>query len=104
MKVISSQRYLDEQMVADKLDGLAQSGAAYIECPIIDAEMTDLNGEDVYVMIDNHHTLAAARELGLEIRFETVANPYGDLHGDDLLEQCYMDSDWYYVETGTLVW
>lgn len=101
MKIISSQRYIDYDIVESKMEEIKD--CEYITLPIIDAEMKDLDGNDLFILVDGHHRKEAAEELGIEVKYEEVRNEYY-LVGDDLLLQCYMDSDWYYVDNGYLVW
>ena len=65
--------------------------------------MTDMDGNDLYILVDGHHRKEAAEELGIKIRYEEVKNVHG-VTGEALLDACYNDSDWYDVETGDLVW
>lgn len=101
MKVISSQRYINFDIVDQKIEEI--KGLDFVTLPIIESKMTDLDGNDLYILIDGHHRKEAAEELGIEVRYEEVINDY-IVTGEDLLGVCYMDSDWYYVETGKLVW
>lgn len=101
MKIISSQRYIDYNIVDRKIEEIKDETTVYL--PIIDAEMTDDEGNDLYVLIDGHHTKEAAEELGINIEYEEIEN-YFDLTGDNLLMACYMDSNWYYIDTGRNVW
>lgn len=50
------------------------------------------------IQVDGHHTLTAARELGIEIKFD-VREEANSLSGEDALEAHYNDGDWYNVET-----
>lgn len=50
------------------------------------------------IQADGHHTMAAARELGIEIRFVFSADPEG-LSGEVALDARWNDGDWYDVET-----
>jgi len=95
MKVISSQDYINYDIVEEKIAQL--DGQAFVTLPIVDTEM-DWDGERLFVLIDGHHRLEAAKEMGIEVRFEEVKDPEG-LTGDNLLEQRWIDTDWYYVET-----
>jgi len=101
MKVISSQRYVDWDIVAEKMAEL--EGETKIEIVVWETGLQDFNGEDVYVMGDKHHTRLAAIELGIEIEYVIDEHPEG-LTGEDLLEQSWMDSDWRYIDTDILVW
>lgn len=101
MKVISSQGYLNYGIVDQKIEEL--QGKKKIVLPIIDAEMKDADGNDLFILIDGHHRKAAAEELGLPIEYEEVENQHG-CTGEELLNCCWGDQDWYYVSTGYLVW
>ena len=98
MKVISSQRYLDENKVAEKVNELK---ARKVETLVL--EVWEVGFEDLYILGDGHHRLAAAKELGIKVKFVESKHPEG-LTGEDLLEQSWIDSDWYYIETGETVW
>lgn len=102
MKVISSQSYLDDEIVSEKMDALAENGVKRIVVPVINAKMKDYDGNDLYIMTDKHHTLKAAKELGIEIEFEETEG-YEGMSGEDILKAEYIDSDWYYVEDGGFV-
>lgn len=101
MKIISSQRFINYDIVDEKIEKYKNRES--ITLPIIDAGITDLDGNDLFILINGHHSKMAAEELGIEILYEEVPNEYG-LVGDDLLITVYMDSDWYYVDGGQLVW
>ncbi len=98
MKVISSQRYLDENKVAEKVDELKAERVETLEL-----EVWEVGFEDLYILKDGHHRLAAAKELGIKVEFVEGSHPEG-LTGENLLEQSWIDSDWYYIETGENVW
>lgn len=101
MKIISSQRHINYDIVEEKKEEL--KGAEYIVLPILDAEMVDLDGNNLFILTDGHHRKEAAEELGIEIRFEEISNQHY-LTGEELLNECWMDSNWYYIESGNLVW
>ena len=101
MRVISSQRYIDYSIVDEKIEEI--KGMDKVVLPIIDAEMTDENGNDLYILVDGHHRKEAAEELGIEVEYEEVENETG-LTGDALLEASYNDSDWYDTATGRCIW
>ena len=101
MKVISSQKYTNEETVAAKMEEMANE--TYVELPVVDIEMKDNDGNDLYSLIDGHHRLAAAKELGLEIRFVEEKESEG-LTGEAYLDARWMDSDWYDVITDVNVW
>ena len=93
--IISSQRYLSN-IVNEKIIKLKADKPAEV---VLGA--WDVKDYDCAVLYDGHHTLEAARQLGIPVRFEVVDHPEG-ISGDNLLEQAWMDSDWYEVETGRL--
>jgi hypothetical protein len=95
MKYISSQRYLDPEIVEAKKVELADVSSVSIPCSYVGT----INGTEYAMIADKHHTLAAARELGLEISFKVNTDPE-QLEGDALLEARYIDSSYYDIETG----
>lgn len=94
MKIISSQHYLDMDLVEEKIEELRGADRVEIPCWYVG----EIDGEEYAVQADGHHTLAAARALGIEVRFEIGEDPEG-LTGEDLLNQRYVDGDWYDVES-----
>lgn len=62
-----------------------------------------IDGEEYAAVVDRHHTLAAARELGLAVDF-VVGDDSEGLTGDDYLNARYIDSAWYDIETGIEIW
>ena len=94
MKVISSQHYIDWDIVEAKMRAILNDEFVEIPC----YEIGEVDGEELAIQADGHHTMAAARELGIEIRFVFSADPEG-LSGDAALSARWMDGDWYYVET-----
>lgn len=93
--IISSQRYIDNNILNAKIAQIEAEQPAEI---VLTA--WDVDGE-MAVLSDGHHTYEAAAQCDIPVRFEIVAHPEG-LSGDDLLEQAWMDSDWYNVDTGDL--
>lgn len=100
MKVISSQRFLDYSIVDEKIEEMKNETS--ISLPVVNSGLKDNNGEELFILVDGHHRREAAEELEINVEYEEVENEYG-VTGDDLLLTCYMDSDWFYVETGKLV-
>lgn len=100
MKVISSQRYLNYDIVDEKLKDMEHE--TVITLPVINSGLKDNTGEELFILVDGHHRKEAAEELGIEVEYEEVENEHG-VTGDELLEACYNDSDWYYVESEKLV-
>lgn len=65
MKIISSQHYLNWDTVEEKMNEI--EGMECVEIPC--CEIGEIDGEEYAVQIDCHHTLAAARELGIPVEF-----------------------------------
>ncbi|MFA5911833.1 MAG: hypothetical protein WC815_23885 [Vicinamibacterales bacterium] len=95
MRYISSQRYLDPETVETKKAELEDVESVSIPCSYVGI----INGVEYAMVADKHHTLAAARELGLEIEFDVSPDPEY-LEGEALLEARYIDSSYYNIETG----
>jgi hypothetical protein len=101
--IISSQRFLDEEKVADKLaarDFIVSISPAFVADFGID-------GATYQVVLDGHHSLAAAKIAGVDAEFVTVDESEHDAVAllaagkvDDFLAVTYIDSDYYNVETG----
>lgn len=100
MRIISSQRYINFDIVDEKIKEM--EGLDKITLPIVDAGMKNANGENLFILVDGHHRKEAAEELGIKVCYKEIKNEYGCI-GDELLESCWMDSDWYYVDNGRLV-
>ncbi len=94
MKIISSQHYLNWDIVEEKMNEIEGMESVEIPC----CEIGEINGVEYAVQIDGHHTLAAARELGITVEFTFNEDPEG-LTGDEYLSNHYMDGDWYDVES-----
>ena len=94
MKVISSQHYIDWDTVEKKMAAL--SGSKVVEIPCY--EIGEVDGEEYAIQADGHHTMAAARELGIEIRFVFSPDPEG-LSGKAALDARWIDGDYYNIET-----
>lgn len=101
MKVITSQGYRACEIVEAKKDVLA--GRTSIDLVVWETGLQDLDGEDVCILSDGHHTYEAAQELGLKINYIVENHPEG-LTGEDLLDVAWMDEDYHYLESGLLVW
>jgi len=106
MTIISSQHYINQDIVERKMTEIKDREYVLIPCSYVGI----IDGVEYAMQNDGHHTLAAARELGLEIRFSVDDDPEG-LTGEELLESRYMDGDYYDVETSnpayddfTFVW
>lgn len=101
--IISSQRYLDEAIVAAKL---ANRDVTVTLSPVF-----EVDGEQYQVVIDGHHRLEAARKLGVEpIYREATAQDCDRIlllergEVEAFLTDMWLDDDYYDVQTGSIVW
>ena len=101
MKVITSQSYINYDIVKEKIEAL--KNAEYVELPVWTTGLQDDDGEDLCILADGHHTYEAAVELGIELRFAETEHPDG-LTGERLLEGAWMDDDYHYLGTTMTVW
>jgi len=95
MTVLSSQRYLNELTVEEKKLELSGADSVSIPCSYVGI----IDGEEYAIIADGHHTLSAAKELGIKAIYNIQDDPER-LRGDELLEARYIDSAYYNVETG----
>ncbi len=103
MITISSQRYIDEEIVE------AKRAAADYE--VFVSPSFEVDGQIVRVVLDGHHSLAAALEAGEEPIFTEYDSTEHDaiclLEADDVegfLQATHMGDDYYNVETGKDIW
>lgn len=96
MTIISSQHDLVWDIVERKMDELTASGATSVTVPCW--YIGEIDGVQYAIQSDGHHTLQAARDLGIAVEYQMDDDPEG-LSGEDALEARWMDGDWYYVET-----
>lgn len=94
MTIISSQHFIDWEIVEKKMEEINGMSKVVIPCTYVGY----IDGVEYVMQNDGHHTLAAARELEIEVEFD-IAVDSEDLEGEELLEQRYNDGDWYNVET-----
>lgn len=95
--IISSQRHIDEAIVNEKIEQFESEQITEI---VLQTWAVGGEFDDMEMLFDGHHTFEAAQRLGITVRFEQVECPES-LTGEDLLEQFWMDSDWYDIETGS---
>jgi hypothetical protein len=99
-KTISSQKYLDDSIVAAKR-AAADYGVSLV--PVT------LDGDDYLVVCDGHHSLAAAKADGEEPDF-TVLDRSNELcqHArrdpQGFMASHQHDAEWYDIATGKDVW
>jgi hypothetical protein len=96
MKIISSQRHIDAETVEAK-----RASGDYV---VTLGKVITIDGEDYQVVIDGHHSLAAANLDGVapEYRIATVTECDREAIEDveDYLLGHWIDSDYYDVRTG----
>lgn len=100
--IISSQRYLDPDIVRRK--------AAKFKIFVVRTVEVELRGARYRVLLDGHHNLAAARLAGIEptwrgpsTKTQRVMRDVGPEKFAAMLINNLTDSDWYYVDTGDVV-
>lgn len=98
--LISSQRYIDWDVVAEKI-----AAADYVVNVTPEFEIEGVGA--VRAIIDGHHSYAAAIEAGVSPVFVELTATENDrialINSGDIdgyLEAAYHDSTWYDVETG----
>ena len=103
MQTISSQHYLDDAIVAAK--------RAARDYTVTVSPAFAYDGEIIRVVLDGHHSLAAAKADGVAPEFVEADKQNNDRvalieRGEyaDFLELSYMDGDWYNIETGAYPW
>lgn len=101
MKVITSQSYLDPEIVEAKKEQLA--GVSSVDLIVWTTNLQDLDGEDVCILSDGHHTYAAATEMGIEVNFVAEDHPEG-IDGEALLDAAWMDGEYHYLGSSVTVW
>lgn len=98
--LISSQRYLSEETVEAK--------RVSKDYEVTLGKLITVDGVDYRVVIDGHHSLAAANADGVNPTYSIATATECDRESiDDLdqyLESHWIDSDYYDVETGKNVW
>lgn len=98
-RLISSQRYLDEQVLLEKIEGE--------DFEIFVSPLFRIDGVAYRVLMDGHHSLAAAREVGVEPDVVVMDTSMSDRlflleagNVEGFLEAEWMGEDWYDVDTG----
>jgi len=101
-KILSSQRHVDESIVAEKR---ADADYAVTVSPVL-----SYDDEEYVVVLDGHHSLEAARRDGVEPEYIVADSSTCDyLHlaesdPEEFLNLARIDSDYYDVETGVVEW
>lgn len=103
MKIISSQRYIDEDIVSSKIE----AG----DFDVMLSPEFEVDGEVFCVVLDGHHSLAAAAQSGNAPAYHTADAGDHDAVAliargeiDDFLVATHMGDDYYDIETGMQVW
>ncbi len=100
--IISSQAYREDEIIEKKINN---SDFEVLVSPEFDYE-----GEVFQVVIDGHHSYEAAIKTGNKPIYIVATSQdvdYIELLKTDVelfLETTYIDSDWYYLESGMNVW
>ncbi|MDF3929850.1 hypothetical protein [Pseudomonas putida] len=100
--LISSQRYLNREVVARK--------AAKFKVFVVRTVDLAMRGRVYRIILDGHHNLAAARLIGAEpkwkgppAKFERMMSSMSAQSLADFLINNLTDSDWYFHDTGQVV-
>ena len=96
MTYISSQQFRDWDIVDEKIAELEADNVQIVTVPCWYVGVVD--GVEYAVVSDKHHTMEAARQLGITVEFEVEDDPEG-LTGEDLLTVRNFGEDYYNVET-----
>jgi len=98
--LISSQRHID--------DAIVEAKRAARDYTVTIGKAVEIDGVIYRVVIDGHHSWAAARADGVapEMVIASVADCDREAIEDicEYLESHWIDSDWYDIETGHAVW
>ena len=102
-RTISSQHHIDDEIVgAKRADG---------DYEVLVSPEFEIKGMMVRIVLDGHHSLAAAKADGVEPEWIEASARDDDRIGllndgkiDDFLSTTWMDGDYYDVETGEMVW
>jgi hypothetical protein len=102
--IISSQRFLDENIIEEKK--LNEDYEVMLSPEFI------IDGEKYQVILDGHHSLAAAISNGVDPEYWTADASDHDAimilddceDPDEFLMAVHMGNDYYNVETGVDVW
>jgi hypothetical protein len=100
--LITSQSYIDEQIVASKIE------AGDFE--VLVSPAFEIDGRMIRVILDGHHSFEAARRAGIEAEITEQTARDDDRVAlieagqiETFLEVAYMDSEYRFAETGAYV-
>jgi hypothetical protein len=101
--IISSQRYVDEEIVAEKI--------AAEDFEVMLSPEFEIDGATYQIVLDGHHSLQAAKQAGVAPSFWVADCSDHDAIGlleagaiDDFMIAVHMGNDYYNTETGKDVW
>lgn len=101
--IISSQRYINDAIVSEKIQNK--------DFKVSLSPEFELEGQKYQVVLDGHHSLKAAIQSGAEPELETAAESENDniaiLNSGDIegfLEAVHIDSDYYDTKTEKDIW
>lgn len=101
--IISSQRFTDAEIVAEKIEAE--------DFEVLVSPVFRVGGEDFMVILDGHHSYAAAKAAGVEPCFVTADCSQHDAVAlldrglvDDFMLAVHLGDNYYDVETGRDVW
>ncbi len=100
--IISSQRYLDDNIVYNYIEQFTNETPKSITVPCYRVYKI-VDGKELYALADGHHRHEAALTLGIPVEYDLGIHP-DRIVRDNLLEQCWIDDNWYYLDTGISVW
>lgn len=99
---ISSQRYINDKIVSEKI--------AAKDFTVLVSPEFEVGGIVVRVVLDGHHSYAAAIEAGVSPEFVEATGSDHDAVGmeqdnpEGFLEVTHLGDDYYNIETGGDVW
>lgn len=102
MQTISSQRYIENEIVDQKIKNM--------DFEVMVTPVFELYGDEYRVVIDGHHSYHAAIKSGNKPEFIEATEQDSDniaiLKNDPemFLEMTYIDSDYYDIETDIDIW
>lgn len=99
MKTISSQRFLNEDLVNQKI--------SHSDFDVFVSPVFEFEGAEYRVLLDGHHSFAAAKESNNDPIFIEMDSSQHDAIGLEpglFLEVVHMGDDYYDTETGIDVW
>lgn len=101
--LISSQRYLDAEIVAQKV----AAGVFVVSV----SPVFEIGGERFRVILDGHHAFAAAKAAGFEPEIVELSKREHDAISlldrgeiEDFLEVTNLGDDYYFAASGLAVW